>query len=43
MTAAKAVKIREQRVNGVSLPNAERRRIRREQEAALAGRWTIQG
>ncbi len=41
MTAAKAAKIREQRVNGVSLPNAERRRIRREQEAALAGRWTI--
>lgn len=41
MTAAKAAKIREQRVNGVSLPNTERRRIRREQEAALAGRWTI--
>lgn len=41
MTAAKAAKIREQRVNGVSLPNAERRRIRRAQEAAIAGRWTI--
>ena len=36
-----AAKIREHRVNGVSPPNAERRRIRREQEAALAGRWTI--
>lgn len=41
MTAAKAAKIREQRINGVSLPNTERRRIRREQEAALAGRWSI--
>ena len=41
MTAAKAAKIRERRINGVSLPNTERRRIRRAQEAALAGCWTI--
>ena len=29
MTPAKAAKIREQRVNGISLPNTERRRIRK--------------
>ena len=31
MTPAKAAKIREQRVHGVTLPNTERRRIRKEQ------------
>lgn len=41
MTAAKAAKIREQRVNGISLPNTERRRQRQEQEKAEASRWTI--
>lgn len=41
MTPAKAAKIREQRVNGISLPNTERRRIRKEQKQALESRWTI--
>lgn len=41
MTPAKAAKIREQRVNGVSLPNQERRRVRKEQERAVSERWTI--
>jgi len=41
MTPAKAAKIREQRVNGVSLPNTERRRQRKEKEQAETGRWTI--
>lgn len=41
MTPAKAAKIREQRVNGISLPNTERRRQRQEKAQAEAGRWTI--
>jgi len=41
MTAAKASKIREQRINGITLPNTERRRIRMEKARAEAGRWTI--
>lgn len=41
MTPAKAAKIREQRVNGISLPNTERRRQRREKAQAEANRWTI--
>ena len=41
MTPAKAAKIREQRVNGVSLPNTERRRQRQAKDQAEANRWTI--
>ena len=41
MTVAKAAKIREQRINGVTLPNTERRRQRLEKAQAEAGRWTI--
>ena len=41
MTPAKAAKIREQRILGVTLPNTERRRIRREQAEAEANHWTI--
>lgn len=41
MTVAKAAKIREQRINGVTLPNTERRRQRIEKAQAEAGRWTI--
>lgn len=41
MTPAKAAKIREQRVNGISLPNTERRRQRQEKAQAEADRWTI--
>ena len=41
MTPAKAAKIREQRVHGVTLPNTERRRIRKEQAQAEANHWTI--
>lgn len=41
MTVAKAAKLREQRINGVSLPNTERRRIRAEKAKAEADRWTI--
>ena len=41
MSAAKAAKIREQRVNGITLPNTERRRIRDEKAKAEVGRWTI--
>lgn len=40
MTPAKAAKIREQRGNGISLPNAERRQ-RQEKAQAEADRWTI--
>ncbi|MEG6502179.1 MULTISPECIES: tyrosine-type recombinase/integrase [unclassified Desulfovibrio] len=41
MTVAKAAKIREQRINGVTLPNTERRRQRLEKAQAEARRWTI--
>jgi hypothetical protein len=41
MTPAKAAKLREQRIHGVTLPNTERRRIRKEKEQAESGRWTI--
>ena len=41
MTVAKAAKIREQRINGVTLPNTERRRQCLEKAQAEAGRWTI--
>jgi integrase len=41
MTAARAAKIREQRINGVTLPNTERRRMRQEKAKAEAGRWSI--
>ena len=41
MTPAKAAKLREQRIHGISLPNTERRRIRKEKAQAEADRWTI--
>jgi integrase len=41
MTPAKAAKIREQRIHGVTLPNTERRRIRKEKARAEADCWTI--
>lgn len=41
MTPAKAAKLREQRIHGVTLPNTERRRIRKEKAQAEANHWTI--
>lgn len=41
MTPAKAAKLREQRIHGISLPNTERRRIRKEKAQAEADRWTV--
>ncbi|MBU1230224.1 MAG: site-specific integrase [Proteobacteria bacterium] len=41
MTLAKAAKLRDQRIHGVTLPNRERRKLRKEQEESVANTWTI--
>lgn len=42
MSVAKASKIREQRIHGITLPNTERRRIRQQAIDIVNNRWTIE-